>query len=387
MKKKLLIILSLFGLSASAQTALYHAGNMQLHDNAALGFHTNFINESEFETTTGLVGFYGANPLQISGIVPPTFYDLEIFVDNNLFTFINVNVVNNLNFIEGDLESPLNDFLVYYNFENNAFFTGENDSAKITGFAASTNKSNFSFPVGDQDQLRPLVLDSGNLNDLVICAYLFENPSNPASLNVSFDIDTKVRDIGAITDKEFWILTADQASTVTISWNTRSELANLANTIEDIILVGWSKSANQWIAIGNTAINGDLDQGFLVSETFVPNDFSVLTFGTTPLPTDTFAVNNPTLGNYFLSPNDDGINDFLVFDELENTGANQVFIFNKFGQKVFEASNYSNSFVGVSNIDNFVINRELGLPEGVYYYTLTLLDEGLYYQGFVFIDR
>ncbi|MEM1260356.1 MAG: gliding motility-associated C-terminal domain-containing protein, partial [Bacteroidota bacterium] len=332
------------------------------------------------------IGFYGENELQVLGDAPPHLFDMEVFLPN-LFLQNALHVNNNVNFIAGNVASDLTNPIVYLNFEQDAFFTGENDTSKITGFAAIRDKRDFSFPVGDGEQLRPLLINSDANNELALCAYLFENPSNPASLSEAFDTDTKVNNIGDISTNEFWILQTNVPSTVTISWNQRSGLGNLANTLDDIILVGWSKSSSQWIAIGNTGISGDLEQGFLISEKFVPNDFAALTFGTIPLPTDTFAVNNPTLGNYFISPDGDGINDFLVFDDLEGTGANFVVIYNKFGQKVFELSNYTNEFNGVSNTNNFVLNRDIGLPEGVYYYIVDLPEQELEYQGFFFLDR
>ena len=358
-----------------------------MHSNVQIGFHTDWINDAPFETSSGLVGFYGDDRLGVLGSEPPGLFDMEVFLPTGLFLLNPLNVSNNLNFIEGDILTALDDDTVFLNFERDAFFTGEDDTSKITGFAAITDKSTFSFPVGDEQQLRPLLMNSDSNNELARCAYLFEDPSNPSSILETYDTEQKVRDIGEITNLEFWILQTNVPSTITLSWNPRSDLINLANTIEDIVLVGWSKSSNQWVAIGNTAVSGDLEQGFLISEKFVPNDFAALTFGTIPLPTDTFVVNNPTLGEYFISPNGDGTNDFLVFDDIEGTGDNFVTIYNKFGQKVFEQPNYTNEFNGVSNIDNFVINREIGLPEGIYYYIVNLLDQDLQYQGFFFLDR
>lgn len=377
----------LIGWQATAQTAFYNAGNLQLHDNVQIGFHTNWINDAPFETTDGLVGFYGDRIIQVLGNQAPTLFDVEVFLPNGLFLFNSINVANNLNFIEGNLLSALNNQLVYLNFREDAFFTGENDLSKVTGFAAITNKQTFSFPVGDRDQLRPLLLNSDSNNTLAICAYLFEDPSSPSSVLESYDTNEKVRNIGEITRNEFWILQTNVPSSVTLSWNRRSGLGILANSVEEIIMVGWSKSSNQWVVIGNTAVSGDLEQGFLISEKFVPNDFSAITFGTIPLPTDTFVVNNPTLGNYFISPNGDGVNDFLVFDNLEDTGPNFVSIYNRFGQKVFELSNYTNEFNGISNINNLVINKQIGVPEGVYYYIVDLPEQDLQYQGFFFLDR
>ena len=375
-----------FNLSLEGQ-AFYNAGNLHVHGNAQIGFHTNWINEAPFETTDGLVGFYGNQILQVLGSQAPTLFDVEVFVPNNLFLFNTINVTNNLNFIEGNMLSALNNQLVYLNFREEAFFTGENDQSKVTGFAAITNKQTFSFPVGDQDQLRPLLLNSDSNNALAICAYLFEDPSSPASILESYDTNEKAHNIGKISSNEFWILQTNVPSSVTLSWNPRSGLGNLANSLDEIIVVGWSKSTNQWVVIGNTSVNGDLEQGFLISKKFVPNDFSAITFGTIPLPTDTFVVNNPTLGNYFISPNGDGVNDFLVFDNLEDTESNFVSIYNRLGQKVFELSNYSNEFNGISNTNNLVINEQIGVPEGLYFYIVDLPELELQYQGFFFLDR
>ena len=385
--RNLSYILFFCGQFLLAQSAFYNAGNLGLQGNVQMGFHTDWINDANFETNGGLIGFYGDNALVLSGNSAPIIHDVEVFLPNTLFLNTTINVVNNLNFVAGNINTALNDQTFYVNFEEDAFFTGEDDTSKVTGFAAISGKSAFSFPVGDESQLRPLLINSDATNDLAICAYLFEDPSNPTSIASTFDTEQKVRDIGEISNNEFWILQTNVASTVTLSWNPRSNLLNLANTIDDIILVGWSKSSDQWIAIGNSAISGDLQQGFLVSEKFVPNDFAALTFGTIPLPTDTFAVNNPTLGNYFISPNGDGTNDFLVFDNLQDAGANLVIIYNKFGQKVFELANYTNEFNGVANMGNLVLNHEIGLPEGIYYYIVDLPEQNLQYQGFFFLDR
>ena len=388
--KKLLYISSLFlGFFATAQNAFYNSGNIQLHGNTQLGIHTNFINDSDFITTSGLVGFYGNQDIEVEGSIAPILFDAEVFLTTNLFLSTTVNITNNLNFIEGNISSSLNNEVVFLNFLENAFFTGENDASKVTGFAAITNKTNFSFPVGDQTQLRPLLLDSNANNRLAICAYLRENPGSPISITESFDTENRISRIGAVSDTEFWILQGEVSSTVTLSWNVESNLENLGEEVEDIILVGFSITDNLWLPIDTASVSGDLTQGFLVSESFVPNDYAAITFGTTPQPTDTFVTNNPRLGDYFVSPNGDGINDFLVIDNLDEAESNNLQIYNRFGQKVFEIDNYTNEFNGFSNQNNFVINRSAGLPEGVYFYivTLTVEEMDLEYQGFLFLDK
>ena len=373
---------------ALAQEGLYNSGNFTVHNDAQVGLHTNLINDANFDQTNGLVGFYGNRPITVTGSIPPTFWDTEILMDNNVFLEIPLMVRNNVNFILGDFLTPTNTPTVNLNFMEDGFFGGESDASKVTGFAEVNNRKVFSFPVGDAEQLRPLTFNAQGTVPQAICAYFFENPSAPTSLSQTFDVEEKVNNIGTVTDREFWVLQGNVPVQVTISWNTRSSLITIPNaTVESIIVVGWNKSSNQWVVIGNTAYSGDITNGFVTSETFVPNDYAAITFGTVPLPTDTFAVNNPTLGNYFLSPNGDGINDFLVIDGMEESPNNSLRIFNRYGQKVFERINYTNEFRGVANTGSMVPNPANGLPEGVYFYLVTLDDLGLEYNGFLFLDK
>ncbi|MAO16466.1 gliding motility-associated C-terminal domain-containing protein [Muricauda ruestringensis] len=373
---------------ALAQEGLYNSGNFTVHNNAQVGLHTNLINDANFDQTTGLVGFYGNRPIMVTGSIPPTFWDTEILMDNNVFLDIPLMVRNNVNFILGDFLTPTNTPTVNLNFMEDGFFGGESNASKVVGFAEVNNRNVFSFPVGDAEQLRPLTFNAQGSVPRAICAYFFENPSAPTSLSQTFNVEEKVNNIGTVTDREFWILQGNVPVQVTISWNTRSSLITIPNaTVESIIVVGWNKSSNQWVVIGNTAYSGDITNGFVTSETFVPNDYAAITFGTVPLPTDTFAVNNPTLGNYFLSPNGDGINDFLVIDGMEESPNNSLRIFNRYGQKVFERINYTNEFRGVANTGSMVPNQATGLPEGVYFYLVTLDDLGLEYNGFLFLDK
>ncbi|MBO0342847.1 gliding motility-associated C-terminal domain-containing protein [Flagellimonas profundi] len=373
---------------AVAQTGLFNNGNLQMHNNANLGLHTDFINNASFEQTSGLVGFYGNGVIIVSGSFSPTLWDTEIMNSSNVFLQNPVLVQNNVNFIDGDFLTPANNQAVYLNFMGQGFFTGESNASKITGFAAVNDRDVFSFPVGDQQQLRPLTLLSQSTTPLAICAYFFEDPSNPSSILEGFDTDEKEQEIGSVSDREFWIIQSDVPAQVTISWNPRSGLAAIPNaTPESIIVVGWSKTDNEWVIIGNSAFSGDLTQGFITSETFLPSDYAAITFGTIPLPSDTFAVNNPTLGNYFLSPNGDGTNDFWIIDGLEESPNNSVRIFNRYGQKVFEQVNYTNEFRGIANTGTLITNQSAGLPEGVYFYLVTMDDLELEYSGFLFLDR
>ncbi|NNL09245.1 MAG: gliding motility-associated C-terminal domain-containing protein [Croceitalea sp.] len=364
------------------QAGLYNLGNLHIHDQGNLGIHTNLINNGVFDTNTGLVGFYGEEPIVLSGAFEPRFFDVEFDNETGVLLRTNMQVKNNANFIYGNLITLRNLDISYLNFLSNAFYTGESNVSKVFGYAAVTDQQNFTFPIGDGAQLRTLTLNSSSINEFARATYFYENPSAPNSINATFSTLFKTRDIGSISNEEFWILRGDVSSNVTLSWNERSNIPLLTTDINELTLVGWNSGAGQWVILGKSAIGGDLTEGFITSDNFLPNTYGAITFASLAEAEEILE-----LDNYFLSPNGDGINDFLVIEGMELSNDNTINIYNRQGQKVFEMDNYTNQFKGVSNLENFVLNREIGLPEGIYYYTVSLIDLGLNFQGFLFLDR
>jgi len=49
--------------------------------------------------------------------------------------------------------------------------------------------------------------------------------------------------------------------------------------------------------------------------------------------------------------------------------------------------NYTNQFNGISTTGNVLYGRENGLPTGIYFYTVTMYDLGLDFQGFLYLTR
>jgi gliding motility-associated-like protein len=262
-----------------------------------------------------------------------------------------------------------------------AFYSGDSDFSKIEGYASAINQQNFTFPVGDVAQLRPLVLNSNGTNILAKCAYFYEDPNSPSTFP-GFNTSIKPRTILGISTSEFWRLEGSVPSRVTLNWNPRSNLAALTADVNTITIMGWSKTANQWVSLGRESFAGDLTQGIVSSAVFIPDEYEVLTFGSADEPEEFL-----TLDNYLISPNGDGINDVLIIPELDQSPNNTLEIYDRMGLKVFEMINYRDEFAGISNVDNFVLRREIGLPEGLYYYIISMDDLGLIFQGFLFLDR
>ncbi len=86
------------------------------------------------------------------------------------------------------------------------------------------------------------------------------------------------------------------------------------------------------------------------------------------------------------SPDGDGINDFFVIQGIESYPTATIFIYNRWGSKVYESLNgYANDWDGKNRFG--VTVGDQGLPVGNYYYVLDLGDESDVIRGYVFLKR
>lgn len=378
------MVLLLCGMISYAQEAFHNFGNLQFHGNASVGFHLDLIDDGSFANNSGLTGFYGDTRLTISGSSNPIFDDLEIFTENGLQLETWVGVSNNANFIAGNVitrkDTPEN----YLNFLSDAFFTGTGNDTHVNGYVGASDKSMLTFPVGDGNRIRRLTLTSDRNNTLARCAYFFEDPDAPLSLAQQFNTEVKSDDALQISTFEFWILESGEPSAVTLTWDAQSTVSLLAEETENLLVVGWNRSTNQWESLGNATVNGNLNAGSITSDTFVPNDYAIITLGGTDDPLDPFTVLE--LDNYFLTPNGDGINDVLRIDGIENAPNNLLNIYNRYGILVYSKLNYANEFDGRSNRSG-TIRRDSGLSSGIYFYILTVNDTREKFQGYLYISE
>ena len=380
----LLSISLLIHLVTRAQDAFHNYGNLQIHNAAKVGFHLDLINNGSFDQNLGLVGFYGENTsIKVSGAYSPVFYDTEIVVDKGLFLDTPIGVINNGNLVSGDVITPRNYTSVFPNFINDAFYVGENDVSMVDGYAAMTNKRVFTFPIGDDKRLRPLGINSAEMNSFVKCAYFYENPNTTSINGKNYQTNKTQSKYLSVSDKEFWHLEGDVLSTVTLTWDEWSNVSAFAEYVSDIKVVGWHKEQKTWVNLGNTKVDGGIIYGSVSSELFIPNEYEIITLGGNDDKMEGFITLE--LDNYFLTPNGDGQNDLLVLDGIEKSPSNSIQIFNRYGVMVYSKTNYQNDFNGVSN-RNSAINKGSGLDSGIYFYIVTLNDLRQKHQGYMYIS-
>ncbi|MFH4966026.1 gliding motility-associated C-terminal domain-containing protein, partial [Gaetbulibacter sp. M235] len=97
------------------------------------------------------------------------------------------------------------------------------------------------------------------------------------------------------------------------------------------------------------------------------------------------AIDCLTVYNEF-SPNGDSVNDVFVIECIENYPDNKLEVYNRWGNLVYSKKGYRNDWDGTSN-GRRTINKSNELPEGTYYYVITLNDQLKPIVGWLYLNR
>lgn len=373
-------LLMLLGPLCFAQEPLHNMGQLKVHEQGSMGFHHDLINNGSFDENLGLVGFFNENGILISGAMRPIFQDMEVLVEEGLLLEVGIGVVHHLNFVDGSLSTPRGQSDVAVDFIGDSFYSGESNETKINGYAAMTDKPRFRFPIGDTENIRPLLLEMEHDTIRAQCAYFFEDPNTPLTLGEGFDTEKRSENVLGVSTTEFWHLQGSSVGRVELLWDERSALQTWIDQLNDLIIVGWHVQEKEWHNLGATAQKGDWASGRIVSDYFPLADYPILTFGSQN------EVSQPLLSNYLITLNNDGINDFLVIKAVEQSPNNLLKIFNRWGRTVYVDENYRNDFSGESNT-GVVLGKSKTLPVGLYFYTIELHDLDTLHQGYLYINE
>ncbi|GER58890.1 hypothetical protein ULMA_09980 [Patiriisocius marinus] len=367
MNKLIYILFVLLFQISFGQDAFHNFGNAKIHDNGAIGFHVDVINDGTFDNNEGLAGFYNSDSnLTVSGSNRPIFKDMEIAVVDNLNLDVSVGVTNMIDYIDGLIITPRNDLNVNLDFLNNSIYFGENDNRHTDGYATVTGELDFKFPIGDDYRLRPLsVIPTNFTSERFQSAYFFEDPNSPSTFNESFNTDTFEPELSIISTQEYWDLNGTESTQAQLTWDSQSLIEILAQSLNDLRVVGFSINNQKWEDLGNIATTGNFETGTITSESFIPNEFEIITIGSVLKADGSVTIYD------IITPNGDGNNDFLVIGGLEAFPDNELILYNRWGVEVYRKSSYDNSFNGISD-GRATINQENILPVGTYYYVLKI---------------
>jgi gliding motility-associated-like protein len=93
-----------------------------------------------------------------------------------------------------------------------------------------------------------------------------------------------------------------------------------------------------------------------------------------------------TFSNFF-SPNGDGHNDYFEILNINEFPINKIHIYNRWGDKVYEAEPYKNDWDGTANVKNQILGNRV--PDGTYFFRFEYLigDFQIYKNGKIILMR
>ncbi|MBV5342598.1 gliding motility-associated C-terminal domain-containing protein, partial [bacterium] len=145
-------------------------------------------------------------------------------------------------------------------------------------------------------------------------------------------------------------------------WNIGVLNVGKSETLTIKAIVNTNGSYSNTVTIDGIEADGETDN----------NTSTILTY-----PTDFFIPEG-------FSPNGDGTNDLFVIRGILNYPANTFVIYNRWGNKVFEASPYKNTWDGRSMFGLRVGGDEL--PVGTYFYVLDLKNGSSIFKGTIYLN-
>ncbi|WP_299114034.1 gliding motility-associated C-terminal domain-containing protein [uncultured Winogradskyella sp.] len=336
--------------------------------------YAHFTNNGTVDFASGgLTRFQGEAVQQLAGGNISYFYN--VLFDNvssptaSFEVSGDMSIANEADFNNGIVNND--DFGGAIIFEDNATHTQVFDGSHVDGPVQKIGDDSFEFPIGDKQFFRYAAISApDNTNDTFSGKYFFENPVGQ-TINGETPTANAAGVITLLDTAEFWTITKDAGTSdvlLTLSWEegstTPQEIAD--NPLEEIHIARWDQAQGIWI-----------DEGGIVNTV----DKTV----TTPLALDAYGiftlarVNSGIIeeGDVVIyngvTPNGDGKNDYFIIDGIENLANNNVQVFNRWGVKVFETSDYDrngNVFRGFSDGRLTVAGSNL-LPTATYFYVIT----------------
>ena len=370
------------------QQAFHNYGTIEIHDKGKIAFHTDVINDGDFDDNRGQSIFYSDNILTVSGQNPMKFYDVDVDVKEDLILETRMGITNFHEFVNGHINTPKFDPNVSLDYENDAPYLGADDNKHVDGYVTQTGILDFTFPIGSNSRLMPLSIESSTTSNTFRAAYFFEDPNLATTFTKTFDTNRLNQPLSTVSKFEFWDLDGENKTKITLHWDDVSKISKLVTDPKYLRVVGWDDNLQTWIDLGNTKFTGDLSKGTVTSNSVIPDNYTVLTFGSI----EESSIINDDLEVYTaVSPNNDGQNDTFIIENLDKYPNNELLIFNRWGVEVYNHKKYhevqftNKGFNGISQ-GRVTTEKTKRLPAGTYFYILKV-NGTKNLSGYLYLNR
>lgn len=253
-------------------------------------------------------------------------------------------------------------------FLKGATHTNTSDKSHVEGEIQKMGNDRFTYPIGKSGYYRLAGISApSNVADQYTGEYFLASTNTDAHPHKD-----KTGIIELIDEKEYWTIEPSKDTKgsviVTLSWDNRTTPQNLIAKPQNLHIVRWDATQALWV-----------DEGGLVDESnnTVTTPVNVEGFGIFTLATVKEKFLNPgdVLIYNGVTPDNDGMNDYFIIDNIEYFPSNHISIYNRWGRKVYETQSYNskgNVFKGIAEgVD--VVGKGEPLPTGTYYYVVEYL--------------
>jgi gliding motility-associated-like protein len=296
----------------------------------------------------------------------------------------------NLNFESGNLILndrnailPLNATIT--GFDNNKFVvtgTGARGGFLIMN-SSGTQQTSLVFPVGTT--IKSYTPASVNYKGIAqnIKVRVFDNVYDKATVGIPDNVNFAPKTWNLSFDAN------DPSAVITLSTqhSRNDEPANFTtNRSESFIsrYLGttgqWDKAASTGVGPGTLSTGGTIANAYLNTRAPITGLTSNEYFSKSVIKVSSVSGLRIPEG---ISPNNDGLNDKFVIENLKSGDKVRIDIYNRWQTVVFKDADYKNTFDGTGN-QNALINKEL--PDGTYYYILNVNAEKPI-TGYIIINR
>lgn len=322
------------------------------------------------ELKTGITRMIGLLSFQeVSGSIPMEWYDAE-FKNNTMqpaFHLYNqINIFGTLDFNKGIIDNDNYGGMLI--FENQSTHRNVNSDSHTDGKVQKKGKESFTYPIGDKNKYRFSAISAPDE-----IASSFDGKYFYDDSNLLYPHNRKSSGIQIINNQEYWTLNKSNGKSdvmLTLSWDEfNTTPSSIVSPPENLIhIVRWDSNLNLWVDEGGIVDN-------MNKTVTTPINVSGYSVFTTARVIDSALICKDLVIHNAFSPNGDEKNDYFKIDGLtECSNNNLIEIYNRWGVKVFETSNYGsngNFFKGYSDGRATVSKSEL-LPSGVYFYVLKI---------------
>ena len=302
----------------------------------------------------------------------------------------NLHIKRNLNFESGRLILNSRDAIL----GSKASITGFDENKFVVTGAGTTGGHLVRYSSGLQqpDLIFPIGISAGsytpasvNYKGLAqnIKLRVFENVFDKATFGAQRNNDN----VSRTWHTAFELKDPSAVFSIIAQHSTNEEGANFANNRLRSFKSRYSSMLGRWEKLADIGIStGNLTSGIVLPNTFTSSRTTMTGISSEEYFSKGVQESAGLSGLRIpvgISPNNDGLNEKFIIENLQPTDRVRLDIYNRWQTLVFRDGNYKNSFDGIGN-QKGLINNEL--PDGTYYYILNInADKPI--TGYIVINR